>query len=1696
MNYVIYRLNSGYTRSNQPGTLTYTEKPGDGGEVKGVIYSSNSDFTNTRKTEFETNASGEAVWKEKLSGYAMNTRYYYVLVRYPRTEHNDPINPGQTTYETDYHNTVNLSAVGTDEHEGDKGPDDYNDVIIDNSSASVRWVDYVFKYDGTLCSTSKTMKSFPSYKGSLTYLENGSPQTTDFSVSMTTNGYNLTNGYRMELTDDAVYAKAVINGANTDYIRLEEGDYSLSGIPKVNIECSAIDRTNGKEISAEIPDKPFSFYGRKGNTVEWELLGQFTMQETENGGYQKDYTAAGDLTGQGYTALKVVSPDGLKDKFKIVVSSSLTIKPDSEKYKEWFEHGDSLERIDFTNFAAYDLYAADDTGAYKWINSNGSSTDYLADKLGLNELDKAEFGAYRQRNDRTTQIYPLEIYSFMRKSVDNNKIDYDVVNEIISVRFNLREYEFTSADILDKNMLESMCQNGGTFYDLLPLGFVYDSSKEIYVHGGSREERYDDAYPAAVKAVRIISNDYKGTGRQMIAIDVESMMEKGSNWANNKITGFYVSFCAKAGYNDVASGAVQYNTAAFQRDDLAAMNGNAADIENGRPKSDASSRAYPMDENGTGILYDINGDGVVTDEKNTMYAYTSFTPSQLQTIENGLSKRVRGITGLYTTEDTVNLSGTYSYKLKLTAQKNGKTSNVVLYDILENATNTGGATGEAEGWKGKLQSVSTSAAKRLGIKPVVYYSTKTNLTYNDPDNLLLENAPDIWSTTPPDDMSTVTAVAIDLRYAADGSEFAFEADQSAEAEIYMTAPDKLQPSEYAYNRPAYNATFKAASAADSSTSFNIAERTKISLRDLQDFSFKKQYIGEDGSPVPLSGVTFKIYKCRNTEEGHKHNGNPGYATTCWGDVVAATATSAADGTVTFKDLDSGSYAIVESRTRKGFKLLNDNYWLIDVDAKNGTVSAPKAVTYWTNKREMVWNEATDSQPGYYSLINDRITRDIGINKNWTEDDDKTIRPSGLTFDLYRNGQLYDTKTVEISKNGTNQNHGKVFSNLFYYDLYGKEYDYKVVERIPDGYESDNNGEYKVSGNTLTVTNKRKGILDVKKIVTGNAADATQKFDFTVTLTNADGTPVAADANGDPITYKARRFTTDPNTYTEETLTLGDGGKLSFKLSDKETLRLIGLPVGITWKAEEALVANCTTTVEPGTASGTTSSTDISSVVFTNDINTYGALVVAKKIAGNADDPDKAFNFTVTLSDNTISGTYGDMEFTDGVTDFTLKGGESKKAEGLPNKVSYTVTEDDYSAEGYVTTKNGDTGIIEGNAVKTAEFTNTKNTYGALVVTKKIAGNADDPDKAFNFKVTLSDNTISGTYGDMEFTDGVASFTLKGGESKKAEGLPNGVSYTVTEDDYSADGYVTTKTGDTGDIVGNEAIKAEFTNTRNADGSLTISKTLEGNDVDTDKEFTFTVELSDKTINGTYNNVEFTDGVGSLTLKGGERRTIEGLPNRTEYKVTESDNDGYECSAPEGITGVIDENAPAVAAFTNTRNTYGNLIVTKKIDGNAASADKAFNFKVTLSDNTISGTYGDMEFTDGVADFTLKGGENKKAEGLPNGISYTVTEDDYSAEGYVTTKIGDTGDIFGNEAVKAEFTNTKNKVKPTETPDKPQKPQDENKPQTPQKPDKGAENIKAPGTGDSSHMVLWGVLLGAAVIAIVIVLVARKKKNKN
>ena len=205
--------------------------------------------------------------------------------------------------------------------------------------------------------------------------------------------------------------------------------------------------------------------------------------------------------------------------------------------------------------------------------------------------------------------------------------------------------------------------------------------------------------------------------------------------------------------------------------------------------------------------------------------------------------------------------------------------------------------------------------------------------------------------------------------------------------------------------------------------------------------------------------------------------------------------------------------------------------------------------------------------------------------------------------------------------------------------------------------------------------------------------------------------------------------------------------------------------------------------------------------------------------------------------------------------------------------------------------------------------------GSLKVSKSVVGETNSQTD-FTFTVTLGDTGVNGTYGGMTFTNGVATVTLKDGESATAEHLPAGIGYTVAEAENSH--YDASKTGDTGDIPNGSTVTAAFTNTFKT-GDLAVTKHVSGDISGAQKKFDFTVTLSGdgSSLDGTYGGMTFAGGVANIKLGDGETATATGLPAGITYEVTEAAADGYTTTS-ENATGTIEYGKTSEASFTNAR----------------------------------------------------------------------------------------------------------------------------------------------------------------------------------
>lgn len=220
----------------------------------------------------------------------------------------------------------------------------------------------------------------------------------------------------------------------------------------------------------------------------------------------------------------------------------------------------------------------------------------------------------------------------------------------------------------------------------------------------------------------------------------------------------------------------------------------------------------------------------------------------------------------------------------------------------------------------------------------------------------------------------------------------------------------------------------------------------------------------------------------------------------------------------------------------------------------------------------------------------------------------------------------------------------------------------------------------------------------------------------------------------------------------------------------------------------------------------------------------------------------------------------------------------------------------------------------------------------------------------NAEYDADTRTITWTLNDVPANtmDGQVSFQAVVNEKAEGQTIENEAQITV---------------GDNPQITTNK------TETEVKTGSLTISKTVtvntdQGTKIDTEKEFTFTVVLTDKkdnTLDGEYSYNGKSDGMteyqgkiksgGTIKLKHEGSVTITGLPEGAKYTVTETPEAGYTAQNAE-LTGNIPADSAATAAFVNnysagqaTLNGATNLEVTKEFTGKDWG-DEVFTFTLT------------------------------------------------------------------------------------------------------------------------------------------------------
>ncbi|WP_164827630.1 DUF7601 domain-containing protein [Paenibacillus ehimensis] len=366
----------------------------------------------------------------------------------------------------------------------------------------------------------------------------------------------------------------------------------------------------------------------------------------------------------------------------------------------------------------------------------------------------------------------------------------------------------------------------------------------------------------------------------------------------------------------------------------------------------------------------------------------------------------------------------------------------------------------------------------------------------------------------------------------------------------------------------------------------------------------------------------------------------------------------------------------------------------------------------------------------------------------------------------------------------------------------------------------------------------------------------------------------------------------------------------------------------------------------------------------------GHLKLDTAIEGKAADLNKEFEYTITFSNGKSYAYSGAISGTvpSGGT-VKLKGGQAITIKDIPDGIAYTIVQKGYTDEGYATDPADlkRTGSIVANETVEAKFVNGKYLPGKLTIGQTVAGNGADKNKAFEFTVTFEGAGGGKTYtyttsGGTTGTIGSGGkISLKHGETAVIDGIPKDTIYTVTETDYTDDGYTTNwpDRQTTGIIAEEGDHKEEVVNTRMVYGGLLIGQTVEGSGADKNKEFEFTVQFPDAAADEAYAYTKSDGTTGTIrsgetiTLKHGQTVAVEGIPSGVRYIVTQTDysGEGY-TTDPVNWThsGTIMEKKIAEARFVNARHLSGKLTLTADpavVPGNGTSPSQ---LTATLTDH--------------------------------------------------------------------------------------------------------------------------------------------------
>lgn len=953
--YLVYPITTYINKNTSKYNFTLTDSFSSlGGSVVAFRFGSNGDWTAaTQNSDGTASATLDA-----QTGYGY--RYDYVLVRYSKADAAAALAEGGNSY------TITNSVTATVDPVDQVDPD-----TTASSSRSWTYTQATYtapagRFDAGkngLYGAKKTVKNTSHISSYLLaqYLSGTANSVTGLQYYAYTAGYPYPwtaegdlagtaddaekygkKAVTFALSDETFAVQAVNYNENYDaenedntsgvtvsgtQVQLYVDDYDLTALQwNVSSRTATYDTTEqafvassissySSDLTGAVAEDPYTvntvyLYAKKANDADWVLAAVYDLESGKYTSINGDYlSSASEKT--------ITFQSGVKG-YKIVTSNAyyytlIEAYPTVTLYRTDHVAQILTGKADAKADDLKDLEADEDGGAILSLISlkntaTGSAT----------QSDEAIFS---RDVSGTDYIRAVERESSLTKNVIATQNDKPAKEYTVTWQSVLAETYVTDDGV------QYVAQESGVFYDLLPSGAVLDVGSIVVRSGvtpttSSTSNSSGTELASGEYTYEVIEN-YEGTGRQMLVVTIAERTEKGYSLTYDTVH----SWNAIQDYGRNLENYVAYETG---NDDLAS----------GEPDQGIGGVS------GSKLTEDAADDATGTQK--FRYADATYEINALIAANTGLIKQVRAEgDSEYSYSTTVLNGGTYSYQLRYANESDAISDHIILMDSIEHfiqASTEVGKEAEESDWYGTLTGIDTSQLTAMGISPVIYVSTTEGVNFNtlyDAETGTIDLTGNDWSVLTADtDLSTVHAVAIDCTKNVDGIDFRLKAGESLTVTLYMQAPEdgSATADQYAYNnvyvlRTVYNASGEGE--AKGSTDLYHQDYTQVSYLVAGDVLLTK--VNAEDPSETIKGVTYLL---RGTSD--------------YGTAVEETAVSNSLGEISFRNIEMGTYELVETKCGSDWQLSNEVY-TVKITASGVTITGSTTLTQ-SNGRYLITDE--------------------------------------------------------------------------------------------------------------------------------------------------------------------------------------------------------------------------------------------------------------------------------------------------------------------------------------------------------------------------------------------------------------------------------------------------------------------------------------------------------------------------------------------------------------------------------------------------------------------------------------------------------------------------------------------------------------------------------------------------------------------